>query len=453
MIAPKSTKFLSASGQLGYGIPVPALERGIAHEPDMIGADMGSVDPGPAYLGMGRMATDPTITKRDLTLVLEGARALDVPLVLGSAGTAGARPHLDAAAAIIREIAAEKGLSFKLATIAADIPHDRVLEARRADALTPLGAFEIPSEDEIRDTPHIVAQMGEPPIAEALAEGADVIIAGRACDTAIYSAFAASRGHDRALSAHMAKIIECASLCCDPGGRDAMLATLDADGFVLDSMNASRNATPTSVAAHALYEQADPYTVTEPDGILDLSQARYEAVDEHRVRVSGAQWTDTGPSLKLEGAAPAGHRTVYFAGSSDPRVIARIETIWAEVRDVVSDLAGDNARELLRARFYGLNGVIGWPDPPEVMPREIGILIECVAPTAERAKSVLTVAKQYLLHHGFPGRLSTAGNIAFPFTPPELDAGPAWRFSLHHVMPLSDARELKSLFPITYEDI
>ena len=102
-----------------------------------------------------------------------------------------------------------------------------------------------------------------------------------------------------------------------------MLATLDADGFVLDSMNASRNATPTSVAAHALYEQADPYTVTEPDGILDLSQARYEAVDEHRVRVSGAQWTDTGPSLKLEGAAPAGHRTVYFAGSSDPRVIAR----------------------------------------------------------------------------------------------------------------------------------
>jgi hypothetical protein len=52
------------------------------------------------------------------------------------------------------------------------------------------------------------------------------------------------------------------------------------------------------------------------------------------------------------------------------------------------------------------------------MPREIFILGECVAPSVERAGAEARTTKQYLLHHGFPGRLSTAGNVAFPFTPP-----------------------------------
>ena len=42
---------LGASGQLGYGIPTPALESGLARDPDMIGVDMGSIDIGPALYG------------------------------------------------------------------------------------------------------------------------------------------------------------------------------------------------------------------------------------------------------------------------------------------------------------------------------------------------------------------------------------------------------------------
>ena len=58
--------------------------------------------------------------------------------------------------------------------------------------------------------------------------------------------------------------------------------------------------------------------------------------------------------------------------------------------------------------------------------------------------------KQYLLHHGFTGRLSTGGNIAFPITPPELRAGAAYRFSLYHLM---DVDDLVSLFPIQLETL
>ena len=101
---------------------------------------------------------------------------------------------------------------------------------------------------------------------------------------------------------------------------------------------------------------------------------------------------------------------------------------------------------MLSARFYGLNGVVNWPDPPDPLPREIGILVECIAPDAARAKAVITVTKQYFLHHGFPGRLSTAGNLAFPFTPPEIEVGTAWRFSLHHVMQLTHAGNGRACF-------
>ncbi len=56
---------LAASGQLGYGIPEAAFRAGIARRPHFIGCDMGSIDPGPYYLGSGRMATSEAITMRN----------------------------------------------------------------------------------------------------------------------------------------------------------------------------------------------------------------------------------------------------------------------------------------------------------------------------------------------------------------------------------------------------
>jgi hypothetical protein len=57
---------VGASGQLGYGIPQFAFDAALARQPDLIGADMGSIDIGPTYLGKGEMATAPAATRRDL---------------------------------------------------------------------------------------------------------------------------------------------------------------------------------------------------------------------------------------------------------------------------------------------------------------------------------------------------------------------------------------------------
>ncbi len=173
-----------------------------------------------------------------------------------------------------------------------------------------------------------------------------------------------------------------------------------------------------------------------------------------RTRVEGARWEPAEQlTIKLEGARHLGERAVLLAGSADPRFIQNVKTLLEEVKGVVQDLvcgAGVAPDYDLTFRTYGLDAVFPWPEPPITPPREIFILGEVIAPTTDRALAVTKSTKQYLLHHGFPGRLSTSGNIAFPFTPPELAAGPAYRFNAYHLMEMDD---LAAHFPVTTEQV
>ena len=441
-------RVLSASGQLGNGIPEPALRAGLARAPHVIGCDMGSVDPGPAYLGAGRMATSEAVTLRDLRLVIHGARQCRVPLLIGSAGTAGAAPHVAQVLDLVRRIAREDGLSLTLAVIHADIDAAWLKGMVAAQRVRAIGAAIPPlTAEEIDASAHIVGQMGTEAFLRALALEPDIILAGRACDTAIFAAVPLLLGYPAGPATHMAKIIECTSICCLPGGRDAMLGTLRGDSFELESMNPARAATPVSVAAHSLYEQADPLAVQEPDGTLHVAAARFEAIDARRVRVSGATWEAARqPTIKLEGAAWCGERAVALAATADPAVITNRNLITEGVARAVREILPDAAFDL-RFRAYGAGATGLYPGAATALPEpgEVFFLIECVAATADIAKAVVGVAKQSMLHFGFPGRLSTGGNLAFPFTPPEIGAGPAYRFSVYHV---TECDDLEARFPV-----
>jgi hypothetical protein len=252
-------RILGASGQLGYGVPTPAFDAGLERAPHLIGCDMGSIDPGPYYLGSGELATSPTATRRDLRKVLRGALKLKIPLVIGSAGSAGAKPHLDRTLSIVRDIASAEGWHFRLGVLRADIDKSPLKAAVASGGVVSVDDMPALDAQEVDAASNIVGQMGMSAFQRALAADVDVIIAGRACDTAIFAALPAMAGFPVGPAQHMAKIIECASLCCVPGGRDSILATLDQDGFVLESMAPQRRATPVSVAAHSLYEQAEPF--------------------------------------------------------------------------------------------------------------------------------------------------------------------------------------------------
>jgi Acyclic terpene utilisation family protein AtuA len=446
-------KVLSASGQLGYGVPEAAFHEGLKRQPHFIGADMGSIDPGPYYLGSGNIATSDAQTRGDLAMVLRGARSINVPLLIGTAGCAGAAPHLEAVLAMVRDVARAQGLHFKLAAIRADMPRDAVKQAIRQGKVTPLGAIADLTEADVDASTQLVGQMGIEAFQRALNAGADVVIAGRACDTAVYAAIPGMLGYDLGPAMHMAKIVECASLCTTPGGRDALLGTLDGASFTVDSMNPMRNASPMSVAAHSLYEQGDPYRVYEPEGTLHVDTARYEQLDAHRTRVSGARWEPAKQyTVKIEGAAKVGERALMLAGCADPRAIAAMKEILPAVEKTVRELTAKTVKEKFEVyhRVYGIDGVFDWGGPPRELPREVFVMVEIIAETAEAAKSVATVFKQFTLHHGFPGRISTGGNLAFPFTPPEVVTGPAYRFSVYHVM---EADDLPALFPVSVENL
>jgi len=47
-----------------------------------------------------------------------------------------------------------------------------------------------------------------------------------------------------------------------------------------------------------------------------------------------------------------------------------------------------------------------------------------------------------MLHFGYEGRISTAGNLAFPFSPSDLQAGEVYEFSMYHLVEVDDENDL-----------
>ena len=114
-------RILSPTAILGYGFPMESFIEGMKRDPHVIGVDAGSTDPGPYYLGAGVSFTDRNAVKRDLDIMLPAAIEKHIPLIVGTAGGSGGKPHLEWNLNIIRQIAEEKSLKFKMAIIHAEI--------------------------------------------------------------------------------------------------------------------------------------------------------------------------------------------------------------------------------------------------------------------------------------------------------------------------------------------
>ena len=80
---------------------------------------------------------------------------------------------------------------------------------------------------------------------------------------------------------------------------------------------------------------------------------------------------------------------------------------------------------------------------------ELGIVIEVLADTQEQANTVCSLTRSTLLHYGYPGRVATAGNLAFPFSPSDVQAGTVFEFALYHLMPIDQ----NTAFPFRMEQV
>lgn len=446
-------RILSPTAILGYGFPLSSFQNGMAKKPHVIAVDAGSTDPGPYYLGSGYSFTDRRAVKRDLEIMIPAAKEAGIPLIIGSAGGAGGISHVGLTLDIIEEIVQEKQLSkLNIAVIQSELSTEFLLTQLMENKIQPLMPAKPLTAENLKNSCRVVAQMGEAPFIEALNKGVDVILAGRAYDPSVFASLAIKEGFDKGLALHLGKILECAAIAALPGsGSDSMLGVLRKDHFEIEPLSDQRVCTTLSVAAHTLYEKSDPYHLPGPGGALDLTDCQFTQIDERTVRVSGTRFVPTESYfVKLEGAKKVGYRTISIAGISDPIMIEKIDEILEGVKERVEDNFKETGFGAFTLNFnvYGKNGVSLLPEKQSSQQSyELAIVIEAIAETEDEANAICGFARSTALHFGYEGRIATAGNLAFPFSPSDAKMGEVYEFSVYHLLAVESE---SALFPVEY---
>ncbi len=449
-------RMLSTSGILGYGFAEESLKIGMTWEPHVIGCDGGSTDPGPYYLGSGKSFTSRLSVKRDLRLMLMAAVAARIPCIIGTSGGAGGEPHLQDTAALVREIAREEGLCFKMALIHSEQPKGWLCDRIAEEKTRPLGKMKPLDQATVDRAERIVGMMGPEPFARALDEGAQVILAGRSSDPAQWAAPAMRAGIPPAPAWYAGKMLECGAEPTIPKEPDNIFLRVRDDHIVCEPPNPIRRSTPLAVANFALHENASPIHHTEPGGLLDTSACTFEAISDRAVRVGGMTWTPASTyTIKLEGVERVGYRAITICGTRDPVLIGQIDSYLDTHRRTVETKAASfgvpPSDYTMVVRTYGKDGVMAaWEPQKAITSHELGFVIEIVGRTQDIANAVVAMARTSMLHADFAGRLCKEGNMAFPFSPSDIELGAMYRFSIFHVVAPKDPYEM---FPIEYETV
>lgn len=435
----KAINIVSPCGMLGYGFPAESFGRAFEENIHGIVVDAGSTDAGPHKLGAGVSIVSDRALKKDLELILEKGIPNKIPVIIGSAGGAGTRTHVEHTLEIIREIFKEQDYGAKIAIIWSDYTKEDVRVAMEEGRISSLSA-NIPALtiDNLMETTSIVGQMGHEPIVEALQGGADLIICGRAYDPSPFAAIGIFHGMDPALSYHLGKILECGALCAEPGTtKDSILGTIYQDAFTVQSLNPVRACTTTSVAAHTFYEKEHPYLLNGPGFQLDLSACEFSQIAPGIIEVKNSQYIPAKEHfIKLEGARRIAYRTFVLAGIRDPLLLSQLDKVEDEICEQVENYYTDISKEDYQMNFYyyGKNAVLGNKEPETFSGHEVGVMFEVLAKTQELADSICATLRSTYLHYGYEGRKSTAGNLAFPFAPSDISFGAVYEFSVYHLL-------------------
>jgi hypothetical protein len=275
--------------------------------------------------------------------ILATCREHRIPIV-----TNGGAANPRAAGRAVLRLAAGLGLKgLRVAVVEGD-------DVRGTDALDDLAPWEGEPGAVMEKNKVIAANvyLGAQPIAQALRDGADVVITGRCSDPALalgpmIAHFGWSEDDWDRLAAGTAcgHLLECGSQVtggyfADPGVKD--VEGLDETGFPIAEITEDGGFVIRTVKEQLLYEIHDPAAYLTPDVVLDITRVELEQEGKDRVRVRGCRGKPRPERLKATVSFPGGwlgEGEISYAG---PNARARAE------------LAG---RTLLdRARRLGLEG-------------------------------------------------------------------------------------------------
>ena len=236
-----------------------------------------------------------------------------------------------------------------------------------------------------------------------------------------------------------------------------MMAVLHEDSFDVFPLREDYRCTPQSVASHTLYENADPFELKEPSGTLRTGNARYEAISERAVRVSGSEFVhDPEYTIKLEGVRQVGYSTILMGGVRDPYILAEIDSWLAQLDDNIRDPhpqhVGEQQYEIV-TRVYGRDGVMGALEPQRKRRRRPRGLY----PVGRDQHVAGTVAhdrgQRLASRRSQPDPEMARADFRaspFPIRRPRLDRGPVYEFHLNHVL-VPDSPT--ALFRTEYEEL
>lgn len=285
--------------------------------------------------------------------------------------------NVEGCADAVREVARELGLSgkFRIGIVTGDdiLPRiddllERGIELRNMDTDEQLSTV----RDHIQSAN---AYLGAWPMVEALNQGAQIVITGRATDTGLTLApmiheFGWSQTDWNLLSAGTiaGHIIECGAQCsggnCQYDWRNVpdlanvgfpiVEAAPDGTFVVTKHEGTGGWVSVPSVKEQLLYEMGDPHGYITPDCVADFTTIRLEDAGPDRVRVFGIEGKPATEFLKVSISYTAGYKAVGTlvyswpeaydkARMADSILRERLDRLGLEFDQVLTEFVGANA--------------------------------------------------------------------------------------------------------------
>ena len=321
-------------------------------------------------------------------LIARLARQLKARNIKVLANAGGVNPR--ACAQAVRKLAPE----LKIAVVLGDDLYHRLDDLlARGHAMADMDSGEPLST--IRDRIQSAnAYIGAFPLAEALATGADVVIAGRCTDTALALApmvheFGWTEAETDLLAAGTVAghIVECGAQCtggnsqCDwqtvPDlaniGYPIIEAERDGTFVITKHLNTGGRVTVDGIKEQLLYELGDARRYLTPDCTADFTTIQLAPDGENRVRVSGIRGRERPPTLKLSISFLDGWKSIGTLVYSAPQAIEKAQAADAIVRQRLSEL-GLRFTEI-HTEFFGVNACWGPAAPTVTVPAEVQLRI------------------------------------------------------------------------------
>ena len=232
------------------------------------------------------------------------------------------------------------------------------------------------------------------PLAEALATGADVVIAGRSTDTALALApmvhefgWRADEWNKLASGTIAGHIVECGAQCtggnCQvdwqtiPDMANIGYPIIEAEGdgtFVITKHSGTGGRINTDVVKEQLlYELGDPRNYITPDCIADFTTIQLADAGPDRVRVSGIEGRPRTDSLKLSISYSYGWKATGTLVYSWPQALEKARAADRIVRERLAQL-GLQFEEVY-TEYFGVNACHGPAAPANVDPPEVQLRI------------------------------------------------------------------------------